>query len=67
VSVEAHGCVTCGDAALEARVLDVRGDTALVQVGRDREVVGIELVVPVEVGDLVVCHAGIALAKIEAP
>jgi hydrogenase maturation factor len=57
-------CLTCGDVAVEGRVLEVRGDTAVVEVGGRREEVGVELVAPVEQGDVLLCHAGIALRKV---
>jgi hydrogenase maturation factor len=60
-------CITCGDVAEVARVVEVAGDTATVtlpQGGRER--VGIELVAPVAPGDLLLCHAGIALERLSA-
>jgi hydrogenase maturation factor len=56
-------CITCGDVAATLRVVGVRGMTAIVEAGGQRELVGIELVQPVAVGDVLVCHAGIALQK----
>jgi hydrogenase maturation factor len=57
-------CTTCGDVAVEARVLEVEGDTAVVVVDGRREQVAVELVVPVAAGELLLCHAGIALRKV---
>jgi hydrogenase maturation factor len=48
-----------------AKVLDVRQATATVEVDGRREQVGIELVEPVEPGDVLLCHAGIALERVE--
>jgi hydrogenase maturation factor len=62
--VEREACLTCGDVAVEARVLEVEGDTAIVEVDGRREQVGVELVAPVEHGDVLLCHAGIALRKV---
>ncbi len=59
-------CITCGDAAVTATVVAVAGDTATVEVDGRRERVGIELVSPVEPGDALLCHAGIALLKMDA-
>lgn len=59
-------CLTCGDVAVAATVVDVRGVTATVEAEGLREQVGVELVDPVEVGDVLLCHAGIALEKLEA-
>jgi len=56
-------CLTCGDVAVEAVVVAVSGDTALVETGSSRERVGVELVAPVTPGDVLLCHAGIAIEK----
>ncbi|HZR92578.1 MAG TPA: HypC/HybG/HupF family hydrogenase formation chaperone [Gaiellaceae bacterium] len=59
-------CITCGDVAVEGRVVAVGpGDTATVEVDGRREQVAVELVRPVAVGDSLLCHAGIALARLE--
>jgi hydrogenase assembly chaperone HypC/HupF len=58
-------CHTCGDVAVEARVLEVDGDTAVVELVGVREPVAIELVTPVAPGDLLLCHAGIAIRKVD--
>ena len=57
-------CHTCGDVAVEAQVVEVAGDTALVEVDGSREPVAIELVEPVAPGDMLLCHAGIAIRKV---
>lgn len=57
-------CVTCGDEAVVGVVVEVAGDTATVEVDGEREPVGIELVAPVQPGERVLCHAGIALQKV---
>ena len=60
-----ESCITCSDEAVEARVVETRDRTATVERDGAREDVGIELVAPVAVGDLLLCHAGIALEKLE--
>jgi hydrogenase assembly chaperone HypC/HupF len=65
MTIDPEACIACGDVAMTARVVEVRGDTATVEVDGARERVGIELVAPVVIGDLLLCHAGIALTKIE--
>ena len=57
-------CITCGDSAVAATVVGVDGVTATVELAGAHEQVGIELVEPVVVGDLLLCHAGIALEKL---
>jgi hydrogenase assembly chaperone HypC/HupF len=63
--VSPESCHTCGDVAVEARVVEVAGDTALVEVDGAREQVAVELVSPVAPGDVLLCHAGIAIRKVD--
>jgi hydrogenase expression/formation protein HypC len=58
-------CTTCGDSAVAATVLGVAGATATVDADGARERVGIELVDGVTAGDVLLCHAGIALERVE--
>jgi hydrogenase maturation factor len=64
VSVEPEHCATCADEAVAATVVAVEGVNATVEAEGRREQVGIELVEPVEPGDVLLCHAGIALEKL---
>jgi hydrogenase maturation factor len=57
-------CITCGDVAVEATVIRVEGATATVDADGSREQVAVELVEPVAAGDVLLCHAGIALEKL---
>ena len=61
-----EGCLTCGDVAVEVKVLEVDGFDAVCedphgQVGR----VGIDLVLPVEVGSRLLVHAGVAITRLK--
>jgi hydrogenase maturation factor len=67
MTIEPEPCVTCGDTAVTAAVVAVSGQTATVEVAGRREHVGIELVEPVAVGELLLCHAGIALERVTRP
>jgi hydrogenase maturation factor len=64
VTLDAEHCLTCSDAAVTATVVEVAGDTAFVVVDGRRERVAVELVAPVEPGDVLLCHAGIALERL---
>ena len=64
MTAETDRCLTCGDVAVQATVLAVDGPTALVDADGRTEQVGIELVAPVEAGDVLLCHAGIALERL---
>ena len=66
MTLQHETCITCGDVAVEAVVIDVDGATATIEFEGRRESVGVELVAPVSPGELLLCHAGIALARIEA-
>jgi hydrogenase maturation factor len=62
---ERDRCITCGDVAVEATVVAVDGLNATVDAGAGEEQVGIELVQDVAPGDVLLCHAGIALERVE--
>lgn len=64
MTVEPERCLTCGDVAVSARVVEVEGSTALVEADGRREQVAIELVAPVAADELLLCHAGIAIEKL---
>ncbi len=57
-------CITCGDVAVQARVVAVQGRAAVIERDGAREEVAIDLVEPVAVGDTLLCHAGVALEKV---
>ena len=59
-------CITCGDVAVETDVVAVRGATAVVRRGGAEEEVAIDLLEGVQPGDRLLCHAGVALEKLEA-
>jgi len=64
VTLDAGHCITCGDAAAAATVVRVSGVTVTFELAGATEDIGIELVMPVAVGDVLLCHAGIALDKL---
>lgn len=64
MSIEPERCLTCGDEAVVATVVEVRGNSATIELDGVRDVVATELVAPVEAGDALLCHAGIALQKV---
>ena len=57
-------CITCGDVAVEAQVVALAGSSAVIEKDGAREEVAVELVEGVEVGDRVLCHAGVALERL---
>jgi len=65
-----HSCITCGDEAVEMRVLlvdDARALALCETAGGERSSVEIALVAPIGGGDRVLVHAGTALQRIEVP
>ena len=58
-------CITCGDVAVQARVVAVREHSAFIEQTGAREEVAIDLVGEVAPGDVLLCHAGVALEKVE--
>ena len=60
-------CITCSDEAVEAVVVATDGTEAVVRVAGGEERVAIDLVPDAVPGDLLLCHAGIALERLEAP
>ena len=57
-------CVTCADEAVTARVCRVEGLSAEVDVDGRVERVATDLVPDARLGDLLLCHAGIALERL---
>jgi len=62
-----EACITCGDVAVEAVVVEVAGVRAVVERDGAREEIAVDLVDAVQVGDVLLCHAGVALERLERP
>ncbi|MFA9400853.1 MAG: SIS domain-containing protein [Acidobacteriota bacterium] len=62
----AGACITCGDVAITAEVIEAGGATAVIEKDGAREQIATELVDDVQVGDRLLCHAGVALEKVDA-
>ncbi len=63
-----HGCITCGDEAVELRVIKIDEDRGLALCERAdgaRETVETAFVLPVSLGDRLLVHAGTAIARLE--
>ena len=64
-----HGCITCGDQALEMRVVSVDAVRGLAKcVGEDGAEVEVDtlLVDPATVGERLLVHARVAIARLDA-
>jgi hydrogenase expression/formation protein HypC len=63
----ASGCITCGDVAVPMRVIRV-GAGALAVCTDDADAtedVAVDLIMPVQPGDRVLVHAGVAIGRLE--
>jgi D-sedoheptulose 7-phosphate isomerase len=60
-------CITCGDVAVEAQVVALHNGSAVIERDGAREEVAVELLEEVKVGDRVLCHAGVALERLDDP
>lgn len=67
MTVERETCVACADEAVAAAVLAIVDGDAIVDTGERHERVAIDLVPDALPGDLLLCHAGIALLRLEEP
>jgi hydrogenase expression/formation protein HypC len=66
-TLDHDGCVVCSDAGIPVRVVSLDGDDALCEdAAANRLQVALELVAPVCVGDALLIHGGVAIAKLEA-
>jgi hydrogenase expression/formation protein HypC len=65
-TLDHDGCVVCSDAGIPVRVLSIEGDDALCEdsAGNQTEI-AIEFVVPVQIGEILLTHGGVAIGKVE--
>lgn len=64
-TLEHDGCVVCADAGIPVRVISVDGDDALCEdaVGKQAQI-AVELVSPVQVGETLLTHGGVAIGRV---
>ena len=66
-TLDHDGCVTCSDAGIPVRVLSRVGHDALCEDGAgNRAEIAVELVEPVELGEVLLTHGGVAIGRVEA-
>jgi hydrogenase expression/formation protein HypC len=59
-------CVVCSDAGIPVRVISIEGDDALCEDrAGNRAEIAVELVTPVEIGEVLLTHGGVAIGKVE--
>lgn len=66
-TLDDQGCVTCADAGIPVRVIALEGDDACCEdaVG-NRARIAVELVAPVQLGDVLLVHGGVAIGRGDA-
>ncbi|MEJ7843616.1 MAG: HypC/HybG/HupF family hydrogenase formation chaperone [Rubrobacter sp.] len=66
-TLDHDGCVTCSDAGIPVRVLSLEGHDALCEdAAGNRAEIAVELVVPVEAGEVLLTHGGVAIGRVMA-
>jgi hydrogenase maturation factor len=66
-TLDHDGCVTCSDAGIPVRVILVEDHDALCEDGAgNRAEIAVELVEPVEAGEVLLTHGGVAIGKVNA-
>jgi hydrogenase maturation factor len=64
-TLDHDGCVVCSDAGIPVRVVSVEGDDALCEDGAgNREQIAVELVAPVQLGEILLTHGGVAIGRV---
>ena len=65
-TLDHDGCVVCSDAGIPVRVISIDGDDALCEDrAGNRAEIAVELVTPVEIGEVLLTHGGVAIGKVE--
>ena len=66
-TLDHDGCVTCSDVGIPVRVISLEGYDALCEDGvGNRAEIAVELVEPVEVGEVLLTHGGVAIGRVAA-
>ena len=66
-TLDHDGCVVCSDAGIPVRVVSIEGDDALCEDrAGNRAQMAVELVAPVQVGEVLLTHGGVAIGKVKA-
>jgi hydrogenase expression/formation protein HypC len=65
-TLDHDGCVVCSDGGIPVRILSIEGDDALCEdaAGNQTEI-AVELVAPVQIGEILLTHGGVAIAKVQ--
>ncbi len=66
-TLDHDGCVVCSDAGIPVRVVSVEGDDAFCEdAAGNRAQIAVELVAPVQLGEVLLTHGGVAIGRVAA-
>ena len=66
-TLDHDGCVVCSDAGIPVRVVFIQGDDALCEDAAGNQArIAVELVSPVQVGEVLLTHGGVAIGRVAA-
>ena len=66
-TLDHDGCVVCSDAGIPVRVVSIQGDDALCEdAAGNRTDIAVELLTPVQTGEILLTHGGVAIGRIAA-
>jgi len=66
-TLDHDGCVTCSDAGIPVRVISLQDHDALCEdAAGNRAEIAVELVEPVEAGEVLLTHGGVAIGRMAA-
>lgn len=64
-TLDHDGCITCSDAGIPVKVISMDGDDALCEdTAGNRAEIAVELVSPVQVGEVLLTHGGVAIGRV---
>lgn len=64
-TLDHDGCIVCSDAGIPVRVISIEGDDALCEdAAGERAEIAVELVSPVEIGEILLTHGGVAIGRV---
>ena len=64
-TLDHDGCVVCSDAGIPVRVISIQDDDALCEDAAGiRTDIAVELVAPVQHGEILLTHGGVAIGKV---
>ena len=66
-TLDHDGCVVCSDAGIPVRVVTIEGDDAHCEdAAGNRTDIAVELVAPVQPGEILLTHGGVAIGRVAA-